>query len=257
MKNKALKQNKGYNLPAGGPQSITAETDVRNFKPMKAKLFFLFVAFTSNLIFGQIAVIQDKDGYTNVRQAPNSSSTIIHTIYENEVFWYNNEEPDQVPDWIRVNIPKNRYSVGCSDSDILVGWIHKSRLLPLEELEKAAKEDLQFEYILSDFDSKNRIIDYHDNKWVTWIDGRPIWGTDGNLPSIEVTGIHAKVENIQIEISPIMYSDIYQCNNRFQAYKNGDTYFLFQSNSDGAGYYEIVWVLTTKGLKQRLVGSLF
>ncbi len=220
---------------------------------MKARLILLFVAFTSNFVFGQIALIQDKDGYTNVRQEPNSSSSIIHKIYENEVFWYE----DEVQDWISVNIPKNRYSLGCSDSDIVFGWIHKSRLLPLEELEKPAKEDLQFKYILSEFDPKDRIIDYHDNKWVTWIDGRPVWGTDQNLPRIEVTGINAKVENIQIEISPIMYSDIYECSNTFQTYKNGDTYFLFQSCSDGAGYYEIVWVLTKKGLKQRLVGSLF
>ena len=43
----------------------------------------------------------------------------------------------------------------------------------------------------------------------------------------------------------------------FFIYKNGADYFVHQTNSDGAAYYEIVWVLNEKGLKQRLVGSWF
>jgi len=224
---------------------------------MKTKLIFLLVALTANFALAQIAVIQDKDGYTNVREAPNSSAAIIHKIYENEVFWYDYQEQDKDPDWIMVNIPKDRYSLACSASNVLVGWIHKSRLLPLEKLEKATKEEVQLEYILSDFDSKNNIIDYHEDDLATWINGRPVWGTDGNLPSIAVTGLNARVGSTSIEISPALYGDIYQCDNQFKAYKRGDSYFLYQSNSDGAGYYEIVWVLTQKGLKQRLVGSMF
>ena len=41
--------------------------------------------------YGQVAIIQDADGFTNVRKLPHRQAKIIHKIYQNEVFWYNDE----------------------------------------------------------------------------------------------------------------------------------------------------------------------
>jgi hypothetical protein len=60
----------------------------------------------------------------------------------------------------------------------------------------------------------------------------------------------------QIPISRAFYEDIYEYTNSFKIYKNADNYFVYQWNSDGAGAYQIVWVFTKAGLKQRLVGSI-
>jgi hypothetical protein len=222
---------------------------------MKIVLIILTI-LTSQISFGQVATIKDPDGWTNVRKAPDGKSDIILRIYENEVFWYNYEETNEEQDWISIYIPKNNYSLGKSNPDFIVGFIHKSKFLSLEELDEYSGKDFKFEYQLSDFDSTNKIIDKQDGKWVTAIDGRPAWGTDGNFPRTQVANIKVIIDGQEIKIHKVFYSDIYECDNRLTIYKNGSTYFAHQWNSDGAGAYEIVWVLSKNGLKQRLVGTI-
>lgn len=223
---------------------------------MKIVFTIILIVLTYQISFGQVATIQDPDGWTNVRKAPDGNSEIILKVYENEVFWYGYEKTDKEQDWISVYIPKNDYCLGKSDSNYIVGFIHKSRLLPLEKLKEYTGNDFTFEYQLSDFDSTNRIIDKQDGKWVTAIDGRPVWGTDGNFPRTQVDDIKVIIGEQEINIHEVFYSDIYECDNRISIYRNGNTYFAHQWNSDGAGAYEIVWVLDKNGLKQRLVGTM-
>ena len=223
---------------------------------MKIVLSIILTVLTIQISFGQVATIQDPDGWTNVRKSPDGKSEIIQRVYENEVFWYDYEETDQEQEWISIYIPKNDYSLGKNEPDYIVGFIHKSRLLPLEKLQGYAGNDFTFEYELSAFDSTNRIIDKQDGKWITAIDGRPVWGTDGNFPKTQVDNIKVIIDGQEIEIHEVFYSDIYECDNRISIYKQGDTYFAHQWNSDGAGAYEIVWVLDKNGLKQRLVGTM-
>ena len=211
---------------------------------------------TFQVSFGQVAIIQDPDGWTNVRKTPDGKSEIILKVHENEVFWYDYEETDQKQDWISIYMPKNDYCLCKSEPNYIVGFIHKSRLLPLEKLYSYQDKDFSFRYALSDFDSTNRIIDKQDEKWVTAINGRPVWGTDGNFPKTQVDNIEIKIDGRVIEIHKVFYSDIYECDNEWSIYKNGDTYFVHQWNSDGAGAYEIVWVFDKNGLKQRLVGTM-
>ena len=84
----------------------------------------------------------------------------------------------------------------------------------------------------------------------------PIWGTDGGLPKTEVVDIKVTIAGNEVPIHKVFYADIYECTNDFEVYKKGETYFVYQRNSDGAGSYEIVWVLDKNGLKQRLVGTI-
>jgi hypothetical protein len=223
---------------------------------MKIVLSIILTVLTFQITFGQVATIQDPDGWTNVRKAPDGKSEVILKVYKNEVFWYDYEKTDQEQEWISIYIPKNDYCLGKSEPNYIVGFIHKSRLLPLEKLNGYKGNDFTFEYQLSDFDSTNRVIDKLDGKWITAIDGRPVWGTDGNFPSTQVDDIKVIFDGQKIDIHEVFYSDIYECDNGISIYKNGDTYFAHQWNSDGAGAYEIVWVFDKNRLKQRLVGTI-
>lgn len=223
---------------------------------MKTVLTFILTILTIQISFGQVAIIQDPDGWTNVRKAPDGQSEIIHKVNENEVFWYDHEMTDKEQDWISIYIPKNDFCLGKSEPSYIVGFIHKSRLLPLEKLEEYTGDEFTFQYKLSDFDSTGRIVNKQDEKWVTEIDGRPVWGTDGNFPNTQVINIEIEIDGQEIEIHKVFYSDIYECDNGFSIYKSGEIYFVHQWNSDGAGAYEIVWVLDKTGLKQRLVGTI-
>lgn len=224
---------------------------------MKNIIFLVFVL--ASTLFCQIAIIQDKDGYTNVRFAPNVNSKIIHKVYENEVFFYDSDvfqNTDQEVDWVKVYIPKNDFSLGLTKDGYITGFIHISRLKPLGiNFPPYEGNDVKFKYIIAPFDSTNKIIDKRDEKWITAINGRPVWGTDGDFPKNEVIGMEVSVKGKIIPIHRIFYSDIYECTNIFSIYKNKDTYIIDQSNSDGAGFYWIFWVFDENGLKQRLIFS--
>ena len=163
----------------------------------------------------------------------------------------------QNQEWISVFIPKNDYCLGNTEPSYIIGYIHSSRILPLDNLQKYTGNDFFFEYKLSEFDSTNRIIDKQDGKWVVAIDGRPAWGTDGNYPKVQVDDITLIINGKEINIHKVFYSDIFECDNQMLIYKNDETFFVHQWNSDGAGTYEIVWVFDQNGLKQRLVGLMF
>jgi hypothetical protein len=223
---------------------------------MKNLILLIALLLTTVIATAQVAIIQDKDGYTNVREKPNGQSPIIHKLYNNEAFWYDYEEGQNTDEWIPVYIPKNAFSFSSTQPDYIEGFIHKSRLQPLDKLQPYLGTDFQFEYLIESFKLNNRIVEKHEGKWVKSIAGRPVWGTDGGFPKTQVKAVNAIVEGKKIEINEALYSDIFECTNTFKVYKNGDSYIVYQWNSDGAGAYQVVWVFTKDGLKQRLVGSM-
>ena len=217
---------------------------------MKNYLIILLFLFFSHLNFGQIAVIKDNDGFTNVRKQPKGDSEIIYKLKDSEIFSYE-EQKDEL-DWIKVYISKNKYQLECDENDTFIGYVHKSRLCPIENLTKYSGTEFSFKYKLQKFSFKNKISDF-DGKWLTKINGRRIYGTDGNIPKTEVVGIETSMKGKTIEIPEMLYEDIFECNNEFEINKNKDDYIVHQWNSDGAGGYLIVWVLGNQKLKQRLI----
>jgi len=215
---------------------------------MKNFLIIITILFFSNLNYGQIAVIKDNDGFTNVRKLPNGDSEIIYKLKDSEIFSYQESKSD----WITVYISKNKYQLECDDNDTFLGYIHKSRLYPIENLNVYSGTEFSFKYDLKEFTFENKISDF-DGKWLTKINGRRLYGTDGNVPKIEVSGIDASINGKAIDIPNILYEDIFECDNEFTINKNKDDYIVHQWNSDGAGGYLIVWVLGNEKLKQRLI----
>lgn len=217
----------------------------------KITTILILILFTTRL-FSQVAVIDDKDGFTNVRENPDGKSKVIYKIQEFELFLYEMESSEN-NDWIKVFVPKNKYSLDCNGFDNLIGYIHKSRLKPIEELEKYNGEEFKFKYVLDTFSFENKIIDYADGKWISRINGRPFYGTDGDVPNNEVKSIDIMLEGEKIVISELLYADLFVLTNDFNIYRTKDQYFVQQWNSDGAGGYLIVWHIDKSGVKQRLI----
>jgi hypothetical protein len=223
---------------------------------MKGIAFLLITMFASCIAEAQVAIIKDKDGFTNIRKEPNAQSPIIHKITDNTVFWYEYEEGQNASEWSRVYISKDDFSLNVDDTNYIEGFIHISRLQPLEQIKVYNSSDFRFKYVVEPFKLGGRSVEKHEGKWVKAIGGKRVWGTDGNFPKTQVKGVKVSVAAKAIPISKNLYADIYECTNEFKVYKNGDTYFVYQWNSDGAGGYQVVWVFTKEGLRQRLVGSM-
>lgn len=65
-----------------------------------------------------VGVINDKDGYTNVREAPFNDAKVINTITDKEYFYY---VPNSNSEWWQVSRK--------DDMKAIAGYVHKSRIL--------------------------------------------------------------------------------------------------------------------------------
>ena len=220
---------------------------------MKKVFTLVSIFIISSVCNSQIAIIKDKDGYTNVRNGTNTKAEIVYKLKENEAFWY--YDFDEKLDWVEVYIPKDKYSLCDNNQSTINGYIHRSRLLKIEDLPKANSSEINFKYELIEFDRSRHIVDL-ENGFVRGLDGRKIWGTDGGFPKIEVKSINVSVYGKKIHISKALFTDIYECNSKIHIYKLNDTFFVSQSNSDGAGGYDLLWVINEEGVLQRIVGSI-
>lgn len=210
----------------------------------------------TQVVLAQVAIIQDPDGFTNVRSEANANSKVIYKINEDQVFWIDYVEGNHEGDWIPVFVPKNKYSQYDSPNDVIHGFVHKSRILTLDKLDLYTGSNLRFKYINKPFDATQHYIEYLDGTIVKYIDGQKVWGADGNIPKLAVERIDAELNGVKLNVSPALYSNLYECSNAFKIYEKGDIYFLYQGNSDGAGWYEVVWVIADGKIVQRLVGNV-
>ncbi|MEM7372028.1 MAG: hypothetical protein AAF587_25655 [Bacteroidota bacterium] len=217
-------------------------------KPLISCCFlFFFVSFAWSQF--HFAIIQDPDGYTNVRKAPNSSSEVLVQVFENELFVvYDVVEKD----WGMVSIFSNPYSMACQESSI-EGYMHLSRIKKLDDVPQADKQNFSFDCSLSSFDPFKKRLSKSQEGWIIAINGRPFWGTDGGLPKSQVNGISYTINGESFQIPSIFFEDLFEFSERYWAHRQGDTYFVRQMHSDGAGGYELFWVLNKQGVQQRLI----
>ena len=218
-------------------------------------LFNLFLTLILSLnLLGQTATVNDPDGYSNVRNAPNTDSEVIYKVSTDEIFLLGEDFSDEEKAWTTVYIMKNKFSLDCADPSYFKGYIHKSRILPIEKMQGYDGNEFKFKYETKPFDSTENIYDYYnDTPIITSINGRKAWGTDGGLPKIQVKNIIIELNGIEIKAPRVLFSDIFEVNNSFKVYKKDNTYFIDQWNSDGAGGYNLVWVITEAGIIQRFI----
>ena len=79
----------------------------------------IFLLNIGVMSIGQVAIIDDEDGYTIVRSNPDSNSEAIYKLSDNEVFWFGQEDYySENLNWVPVSISKNNYSLECGALDI-------------------------------------------------------------------------------------------------------------------------------------------
>jgi hypothetical protein len=213
---------------------------------------FLFLVYFPG--FGQdIAIINDKDGYTNVRENTSTQSKIIGKKIENDVFYCIISKDS---DWYEVSLESGT-----------MGYIHKSRITPLSSLQKlnnkkanwrdeqlTIKNDtLMFQIQLRKFDSTKHQIKRGEKNYPITIDNHEMHGTFGNLPKVEISFIKLFIRSKEIVLPKEQLSDCYEIDlSRLALYadKKGRL-FIFTSNSDGAGGYEAIWIIKNNKFQKR------
>lgn len=222
------------------------------------KFFFLTLAifcftFTAS---AQLAIIQDEDGHTNLRYRPAADAPILTQIQANHVFWY--EEPENSDaEWIKVHVSKDRFTLGCFEHSVTTGYIHRSRLLPLDEIDEYQGEDFTFAYTIAPFSNNGRVIDAMNDFPVAAIDGRRPYGTDGTMPTREIKAIDVTMMGDNIPVHYSLFEDLFEILENQTIVEVDGTFVVYSSASDGAGSYVVAWVFEGMGLVQRLVVNPF
>ena len=76
-------------------------------------------------------MINDKDGYTNIRKEQSQNSQVVYKMKRNDLFFYS---PIGGSDW---------YPISKDDGGKIIGFIHKSRIIKYQSFTKTMKEKVE------------------------------------------------------------------------------------------------------------------
>ena len=151
-------------------------------KTIIAFIFFFNVYFFAKA--QSFAIINDKDGFVNVRKDKNINSPVVGKLNNDDIFGY---DPHDNSDWIEIYAQHLENENGQS----IDGYIHKSRIFPLSNLKSlkniksfkdscvAINDSLKVTIKSKLFNPKKHKLTYYrsDSNILTKIDDLHIWGT--------------------------------------------------------------------------------
>ena len=208
---------------------------------------------------GQYAIINDPDGYINVREGKGVNTKIVGKLYKDDVFLCSYEPgKDQ---WASIYYNADTTRTGHSRRDIQ-GYVHMSRVLLIDSLRHislSAKHRVlkENELIIQNdsikitirtipFNAARHKVKRTGDGYVQKIDGSDPKGVDGELPTVELSSIQLTINGIPVTIPAKEYRDLYQPGlESFNVYfdKAGTIYLYAPLNSDGAGFYASTWIV--------------
>lgn len=226
---------------------------------MRVLLIGFFCIF-SHTLFGQFGIIADKDGFVYVRKSPNVSSTIIDTLTNEQIVYCFEAEGE----WF----PTDYDFSGQSKS----GYIHNSRVKFIGNFDKITSDNLTDSTISfkkdsiilivtrTSFNPKNNKLQYHkvDNSnnemsYLEKINGKAIWGTDGNVPKNQYGQITLTLGKYKINL-PI--DNLYEPTIDYTTVNidtKNRTIYISALNGDGAGGYVVLWIIENGVFKERIL----
>jgi hypothetical protein len=231
-------------------------------------LLILFFTFQNS--FGQFGIIRDKTGLVNVRKSPEISNNIIDTLHDGQVIFYYNVPEGE---WYDVEYEKDHMT--------LSGFVHQSRFKFLTEFDSIpAKQRTKDRVIFQKgsfkitltkvpFVAKNNKLQYSkgDDKSNTTsvlekINHKKIWGTDGEIPKTQYGQVSIEWGDQKIVLPKESLENLYEPNLKYKYTsvcfdKENNTMYIYASNSDGAGAYEVLWVIENGKYKSRHLSNAY
>ena len=128
-------------------------------------------------------------------------------------------------------------------------------------------EGLKISISSTRFDSSRHKLWYDSQSYLKLIDGKSFWGTDGGVPNEEVKEVNVTIGNKRFLFPIDALKGIYQPNFCTKNNLNGDLIlhskvfrstdkrriYVYMLNSDGAGGYEVIWIIQDKKYLTRVI----
>jgi len=225
-------------------------------EPYRLPLLIIYL-FLTHSAFAQFAVVNDPDGYCNIRKSPINGDII--TQLKNGTVVYGLPEPEKK--WQQVD-----YSFDPSETGYIytgrIDYIDKLPSIPVthekDNIVVLSNDKIKITVVTQKFDPANHQLLYSKEytKLLRYIDGQEFVGTDANVPELEYKSLQISFSGKTIAIPKDALSRLYQPDLRhtianYDAKK--DILYLHSANSDGAGAYEILWVIDKKQYKTRYI----
>ena len=201
---------------------------------------------------GQLAIIKDTDGFTNVHAGRSVTAKIVGKFHDGDVFGYGDEQNG----WVNVFY----YPADSPETKYLDGYIYKDRLLPIDQLfhwpenEKALTkghltlhhDSVTVELFTAPFRPKQHVLRKDSSGLVQKIDGKWPLGTDGEMPLEKLESLRMTISGQVVDIPAAAWDNLYdptlEACNTFVDARTGFIYVYLLSGRSAAGGYEVVWV---------------
>jgi len=237
------------------------------------KILLFISLFFFEVCNAQLFIINDKDGYTNVREEANQNSKINGRIIENQVFAidsYLQDEENKSNDWIAIKFPTNidkKSNFLKFEGEEKTGYVHKSRLVELENLQKFEKIEVNSNKVIHQNNDTEVVIETQafkrpdhkisqSDKGFYLIDGDkafPYYGGETTeiksivFKSKDKTFIFPKKSFKNLLMVNAENTSIYRGN-------NDESYLVFDAG-DGADSYNIIFCIKGHKLFSRTITS--
>jgi len=210
-------------------------------------ILLCLLGFPALSSYGQFALVADKDGYSNVRKEGQSGAPVIDTLHNGHlVFCWETKEG-----WTNIYYAKKT-------SEERPGYIHRDRFklitdyvsIPArgKDYSVFSKDSIIVTQSIRPFDKAQYRVSYVKGEpgVVASINGRQVYGTDGELPKRAYRSIRIRLGNRELALPKNAFDDLFEptpWNTTVNYDRERDILYIQSMNSDGAGAYSVIWTI--------------
>ena len=227
------------------------------------KFFIVLFLLISDIVFAQeeaFAVINDKDGYVNVRKGKSAQSKVLKRLNNKTIVFVYNYDKATDGNWIYTDEEGYIYNDR-------VKWIHKFPIIAkgIAKGNTIVFEGKEIQVILTSgkFDKSKHSFEYFKDSptGIEVIDDELPYGTDGKMPTTEYRSIVINIHGKQVSFPKDAYSDLYEPtfltdHNSVYYDKESDILYIVANNNYAERPYKVCWQIEKGVYKGRKVSEL-
>ena len=227
------------------------------------KFFILLFLLISDIVFAQeeaFAVINDKDGYVNVRKGKSAQSKVLKRLNNKTIVFAYNYDKATDGNWIYTDEEGYIYNDR-------VKWIHKFPIIAkgIAKGNTIVFEGKEIQVVLTSgkFDKSKHSFEYFKDSptGIEVIDDELPYGTDGKMPTTEYRSIEINIHGKRVSLPKDAYSDLYEPtfltdHNSVYYDKESDILYIVAINDYAERPYMVCWQIERGVYKGRKVSEL-
>jgi len=227
------------------------------------KFFVVLLLLISDIVFAQeeaFAVINDKDGYVNVRKGKSAQSKVLKRLNNKTIVFAYNYDKATDGNWIYTDEEGYIYNDR-------VKWIHKFPIIAkgIAKGNTIVFEGKEIQVVLTSgkFDKSKHSFEYFKDSptGIEVIDDELPYGTDGKMPTTEYRSIEVNIHGKRVSLPKDAYSDLYEPtfltdHNSVYYDKESDILYIVANNNYADRPYKVCWQIEKGVYKGRKVIEL-